>query len=75
MRPRAASAHGVSIEMPFALRELGERAALVVVARLRPRIDRAVAQRPAGVRNDQRLVVLERRAESVAALDTRRAGC
>ena len=30
---------------PLALRELGERAPLVVVARLRPRIDRAVAQR------------------------------
>ncbi len=52
----------------LALRELGERAPLVVVARLGPRIDRAFAQRPARVRDDERLVVLERRAESVAAL-------
>ena len=52
----------------FALRELGERAALVVVARLRPRVDRAVAQRTCRVGNDERFVILERRAESVAAL-------
>ena len=51
------------------LRELGERAPLVVVARLGPRIDRALAQRAVGVGNDERLVVLEHRAEAV----TRRA--
>ena len=51
---------------PLLLRELGERAALVVVARLGPRIDRAVAQGALGVRDDERLVVLERGAEAVA---------
>src|SRR4051812_4265567 len=58
---------------PLALRELGERAALVVVARLGPRIDGAVAQRAGRVGNDQRLVVLENRAEAVA-LRARAAG-
>src|SRR5262249_5318470 len=48
------------------LRELGERAALVVVARLGPRIERAFGERALGVRDDESLVVLERRAETVA---------
>ena len=60
--------HGTSIGIPSRLRELGERAALVVVARLRPRIDRAVAQRALGVGDDERFVVLEHRAEAVALL-------
>ena len=51
---------------PVLLRELGQRASLAVVARLGPRIDRAFAQRAIGVGNDQRLVVLEHRAEAVA---------
>ena len=50
----------------LALGELGERAALFLVARLGPRIDRAVAERARGVRNDQRFVVFENRAEAVA---------
>src|SRR5688572_14927669 len=50
----------------LALRVLGERAALVLVARRRPRRDRAVAQGALGVGDDERLVVLEDRAEAVA---------
>ena len=51
---------------PFLLRELRELAAHVVVARLGPRIDRAVAQGALRIGHDQRLVVLEHRAEPVA---------
>ena len=61
-------ATAMSIEIPSLLRELGERAPLVLVARLRPRIDRAVAQRARRVGDDERFIVLERRAEAVAPL-------
>ncbi len=46
--------------------ELGQRPALVVVARLGPRIDRALAQRALGVGHDQHFVILEHGAEPVA---------
>src|SRR5439155_3623227 len=55
--------HGYAL----ALGEFGECAAFVVVSGLRPWIDRSVAQRSVRIRDDKRLVVLERRTESVAA--------
>src|SRR5206468_9239418 len=46
--------------------ELGERATLVVVARHRPGMERAVAQRSLGMRDDERFVVLQNGAKAVA---------
>jgi hypothetical protein len=51
---------------PFPLRELRESTSLVLIARLRPRIDRTIAQRARRVGNHQCFVVLENRAEAVA---------
>ncbi len=51
---------------PLLLRELGEGTTLVLVARLRPRVDRAVAQGAVGVGDDQRLVVFQDGPESIA---------
>src|SRR6185312_11722084 len=40
--------------------------ALVVVTRLGPRLDGTIAKRSVGIRNHERLVVLENRTESIA---------
>src|SRR6185437_12159501 len=48
------------------LGEFGQRSAAPLVARFRPGIDRAITQRVLRVRYDERLVVFQRRPESVA---------
>src|SRR6185312_10336054 len=48
------------------LREFRQRSALVVVTRLGPRLDGTIAKRSVGIRNHERLVVLENRTESIA---------